>query len=651
MWIDQERNRISERSNPVRPMLPIAVSAVAAVLALAADGGTRVGAQSPPSAVSLPSAPSGLSSSVTGSTITLTWFPAGGSDPATSYVIEAGSSTGATNLANVDTANSSTMFAAASVPAGVYFVRVRAKNSVGVSGPSNEVAVIVGGAAPCNTVPAAPTNLTASVNGGTVTLNWLAAGGGCGANGYTLQAGSSRGANDLANTPVGAVTSFVASNVGVGTYFVRVRGTDSAGASVPSNEVIVTVGAGTGAEPTTFTDGPGVAYLQKGSFRVGIDKNWGGAIREIWFQSSNLVDNHDGGRLIGLAVYDGNDHFGSDGCCTDPNHGWNPAPSDRYDHVNPPLDLSFQGGVLYVRDRHLQWNPDNKGGGPRAAVPSDLIVESWIDLLGSNPGVVHVRYRLTHLGSDEHGTFGQELPFVYVNLPYSNFVRYSGGVPWSNAPVDIGPAPVPPPYVRAAASESWGGLVDSNGVGLVLWAPQSAPQYGYFCSIAGAPFCYMSPFTSLSIGPGFAYQSDVYLFAGRWQDARTNIYTLHQQLQFPDVNPPQGDMNGPQNARISGTVDIAGFALDNSGAIARVEILLDGTTIGRATYGISRPDVQREYPGIPNSGASGFVYHLDTRAFANGTHTIRVRAFDAAGNSDFMVVEGRPGAWQINIQN
>lgn len=644
----QERDLISEPSNPVRPRLPIALRTVAAIVALAAARGPLVVAQSTPSALSLPSAPSGLSSSVTGSTVALTWLPAGGSDPATSYVIEAGSSTGATNLVNVDTGNSSTMIVAVSVPAGAYFVRVRAKNGAGVSGPSNEVTVVVGGAVPCSTV-GAPTNLTASVNGGTVTLNWLAATGACAANGYTLQAGSLPGANNLVNAPVGAVTSFVASNVGAGTYFVRVRGTGPAGTSVPSNEVVVTVGAGS--ELTTFVDGPGVAYIQKGSFLVGIDKNWGGAIREIWFQNSNLVDNHDGGRLIGLSIYDGNDSF-SPSCCTDPNHGWNPTPSDRYDHVNPPLELSFNGGVLYVKDRYLQWNPDNKGGGPRAAVPSDVIVESWIDLLASNPGVVHVRYRLTHLGTDEHGTYGQELPFVYVRPPFSNFVRYSGGVPWANAPVDIGPAPVAPPFVPAAATESWAGLVDANGVGLVMWAPQSFPQYGYFCAIPGAPFCYMSPFTSLSIGPGFSYQSEVYLFAGRWQDARANIYALHEQLHFPDVNPPQGGVGTEvQNERVSGTWDVSGWAIDNSGAIARVEILLDGTTIGQATYGISRPDVQHDYPGIPGSGASGFVYHLDTRPFANGTHTIRARVFDAAGNSDFMLVAGRPGGWLINIQN
>src|SRR5262249_7547470 len=88
-----------------------------------------------------PVAPSGLAYSVTGSTVTLTWNAAAGA--VTSYILVAGYSTGAGNAANADTGNSYTTFVATGVGRGVYYVRLHARNACGVSGPSNEVAVVV----------------------------------------------------------------------------------------------------------------------------------------------------------------------------------------------------------------------------------------------------------------------------------------------------------------------------------------------------------------------------------------------------------------------------------------------------------------------------------------------------------------------------
>ncbi|MBI4762494.1 MAG: hypothetical protein HY780_14925, partial [Chloroflexi bacterium] len=55
-----------------------------------------------------------------------------------------------------------------------------------------------------------------------------------------------------------------------------------------------------------FTDGDRTMYLDSGVVRIGVDKDWGGAIREIWFDGQNLVNNWDGGRLIAVSIYDGN---------------------------------------------------------------------------------------------------------------------------------------------------------------------------------------------------------------------------------------------------------------------------------------------------------------------------------------------------------
>jgi hypothetical protein len=87
--------------------------------------------------------PSNLASTVVGSTVTLTWQPPASGSPL-SYVIEAGSSPGNANLAVFDTGSAATTVTVPNVPAGTYYVRVRARSG-GSSGTSNEVVVTVGG--------------------------------------------------------------------------------------------------------------------------------------------------------------------------------------------------------------------------------------------------------------------------------------------------------------------------------------------------------------------------------------------------------------------------------------------------------------------------------------------------------------------------
>ena len=110
------------------------------------------------SAQSPPGAPTGLIASITGTTVTLQWQPpAGGSTPQ-GYVVEAGSAAGASNIGRFPTGPSPTTMIATNVAAGTYFVRVRATNGSGESGPSDEVTVPVGAA--CSAAPSAPASLT-----------------------------------------------------------------------------------------------------------------------------------------------------------------------------------------------------------------------------------------------------------------------------------------------------------------------------------------------------------------------------------------------------------------------------------------------------------------------------------------------------------
>ena len=202
-----------------------------------------VSASSMSAAATAPGAPLNLTSTINESTVFLTWSPAGGADPASSYVIEAGSASGRSDLANIDTGSASPALTATNVPTGTYYVRVRARNSAGVSASSNEALVVVG--AVCNTSvsPSPPSGLVATSSGSAVVLSWTAPGTGCAPQSFYIEAGSAPGRTDLADFPTGnPSTVFKGDGVPDGTYYVRVRSWTPAGKSAPSNEATLVVG-------------------------------------------------------------------------------------------------------------------------------------------------------------------------------------------------------------------------------------------------------------------------------------------------------------------------------------------------------------------------------------------------------------------------
>jgi predicted phage tail protein len=89
----------------------------------------------------VPGAPSGLQSVVNGSTVSMFWGAAAGSP--TSYIVEAGSFPGGSDLALSDTGSAASQFTAEGVGPGTYFVRVRARNACGSGNASNEVTIVV----------------------------------------------------------------------------------------------------------------------------------------------------------------------------------------------------------------------------------------------------------------------------------------------------------------------------------------------------------------------------------------------------------------------------------------------------------------------------------------------------------------------------
>jgi glucose/arabinose dehydrogenase len=183
-----------------------------------------------PDTPELPAPPS-FTTSVNGSTVSLSWQRGAGGGPVLAYQLEAGSASGASNL--MVTQTTGTGLVVPGVPSGRYYLRVRGLNSSGLGEASNEISVRVG----CGGAPSVPAGLTANVgSGGVVSLAWGVVGE---ATGYLLEAGSATGLANLAVFPVGAASVSVPAPSG--TYFVRVKAVTACGITTSSNEVIVVV--------------------------------------------------------------------------------------------------------------------------------------------------------------------------------------------------------------------------------------------------------------------------------------------------------------------------------------------------------------------------------------------------------------------------
>ena len=114
-------------------------------------------------------------------------------------------------------------------------MRVAARNQFGISALSAEVAVHV--------VPSAPDRPTATravATVDTVQIEWTPSARGWRATSYVLDVGSAPGLADLGSLPVTA-TSFSASGVPPGRYYLRVRAMNASGASAASDEAMLVV--------------------------------------------------------------------------------------------------------------------------------------------------------------------------------------------------------------------------------------------------------------------------------------------------------------------------------------------------------------------------------------------------------------------------
>lgn len=184
-------------------------------------------------------APLNLRATATGNQVRLAWSPPESGANPDSYIIEAGTVRGSSNLASIDTGSRSTILTAGAGP-GTYYIRVKARRGATISSASNEAVLVI----PAPTVLAdAPVALSSVSRGGAIVLNWIPAATGPRPTGYVLEARSAPGLANLARFRLGPSTTFFMNSVPAGTYHLRVRAETAAGESGPSPDTIITPGA------------------------------------------------------------------------------------------------------------------------------------------------------------------------------------------------------------------------------------------------------------------------------------------------------------------------------------------------------------------------------------------------------------------------
>jgi hypothetical protein len=380
----------------------------------------------------------------------------------------------------------------------------------------------------------------------------------------------------------------------------------------------------------TYQDGS-MLYMQTvtgaDTVRIGLLTTWGGTVTEFSLNGVNYVNANDPGREVQAELWDGNTPSLSYPAF------WGTVQAGDHDYDGSPLLAeALSADSIYIKTQPLHWLPEDFGGGTSNPVPSDVFVEQWLTPVPNRGRAFKLHYKITHFGTDSHGNSAQECPAVYVNRGIDTFQYYGGSSPWTYGSSSNFVMPdLPQLSPLLYTPERWGAYVDSSNSGLTVYTPSSYPYSSGFNNPGPSPDGTndFSPFTVFTFYPGAVLEFDTYLIAGPVSDARAIIYELHHQ-EAASAFSPFGVLEEPQAGdTLKGTsASIAGWTFGTS-PVSNVQILMDGTVVGSATYGLSRPDVASAFPG--QSTDTGFQYSLDTTKLSNGQHAIVIKVTDTSG--------------------
>jgi N-acetylmuramoyl-L-alanine amidase len=142
---------------------------------------------------------------------------------------------------------------------------------------------------------------------------------------------------------------------------------------------------------------------------------------------------------------------------------------------------------------------------------------------------------------------------------------------------------------------------------------------------------------------GWNYMLDTTLFTdgthtlavtGTTSAGQSSTFTGTFTVANGSTDPIKISIDIPSSSQtLAGVSPIGGWAVDTSGAtITSVDVLIDGQAVGDAAYGSVRADVCAHYSNAGGCPNVGWNYQLDTDGFANGGHTLQIRATGSDGH-------------------
>jgi radical SAM protein with 4Fe4S-binding SPASM domain len=84
-------------------------------------------------------------------------------------------------------------------------------------------------------------------------------------------------------------------------------------------------------------------------------------------------------------------------------------------------------------------------------------------------------------------------------------------------------------------------------------------------------------------------------------------------------------------SKLYGVFPVQGWAIEPDG-VARVEVLLDGQSLGAVSCERDRPDVAAAYPGFADGARCGFLLEVDATKLPAGDHTLRLVVHTRTGH-------------------
>lgn len=182
-----------------------------------------------------------------------------------------------------------------------------------------------------------------------------------------------------------------------------------------------------------------------------------------------------------------------------------------------------------------------------------------------------------------------------------------------------------------ASFSNYGSYIDLSAPGNNILTTMKGGAYGYWYGTSfSAPIAAATAALVLSENPNLSAPALVSLLeqtatdlgAPGWDEyfgyGRVNAYNavLAAGSGGGDTTPPAASISSPTaGSGVSGSIDVTGTATDNVGVV-EIQLWVDGVLTATAT-----------------SGASPFSIGWNTAAAVNGSHSLTVKAYDAAGNA------------------